>query len=121
MIGFKEFLILNTIVAVLFLLSFLSARRKPQPPSRLNLRRKSKNGSEIQVKKKPPRSYKTRDQRNLTVLFEDQGQTWEAHEVLGLPAGSSTQKIEEAYRKKLSSSDQGPSLIHKAYETLKKL
>lgn len=119
MIGFKEFLVLNAIVAVLFLLSFLSARRKPLPPSRLNLRGKSDSGGEVQVKKKPLKPRKVRGQRDLTVLFDYQGQTCEAHEVLGVPAGGSSQEIKKAYEGLMSSQSGDLQLVEKAYAALK--
>lgn len=38
-------------------------------------------------------------ERPLNVMFNYNGETWDAYEVLGLPAGSSLERADEAYKK----------------------
>lgn len=44
-------------------------------------------------------------ERNLNVHFNYNGHSWDAYEVLGIPAGSGPEKVEEAYQKATSSAD----------------
>jgi len=44
--------------------------------------------------------------RSLTVYFQFNGESWEAHEVLGIPAGSELRRAREAYNRcRVSSPD----------------
>jgi hypothetical protein len=46
-------------------------------------------------------------ERPLNVVFNYNGHSWDAYEVLGLPAGSSPEKVELAYREALKKVDRG--------------
>jgi hypothetical protein len=46
-------------------------------------------------------------ERPLNVVFNYNGHSWDAYEVLGLAAGSSMEKVEHAYRASLESVDVG--------------
>jgi len=46
-------------------------------------------------------------ERPLNVVFNYNGHSWDAYEVLGLPAGSSLERVEEAYRESLQRVDAG--------------
>ena len=46
-------------------------------------------------------------ERPLNVVFNYNGHSWDAYEVLGLPAGSSLEKVEAAYREGLNRVDAG--------------
>ena len=46
-------------------------------------------------------SESTAHERSLTTIFQYNGHSWDAFEVLGLPAGSSDQKAEEAFQKSI--------------------
>ncbi len=41
-------------------------------------------------------------ERPLNVVFNYNGHSWDAYEVLGLPAGSSPEKVEQSYRTQLA-------------------
>ena len=43
--------------------------------------------------------------KNLSIYFIYNGHEWEAHEVLGVPAGASMPKVTEAYQKLIITSD----------------
>ena len=42
------------------------------------------------------------DERSLNVVFNYNGHSWDAYEVLGLPAGCSPEKVESAYKESLA-------------------
>ncbi len=44
-------------------------------------------------------------ERPLNVMFNYNGHSWDAYEVLGLPAGSSLEKVDEAYSQALKKAD----------------
>jgi hypothetical protein len=46
-------------------------------------------------------------ERPLNVVFNYNGHSWDAYEVLGLPAGSSPEKVEQAYRESIKTVDPG--------------
>jgi hypothetical protein len=59
-------------------------------------------------------------EKNLNVLFMFNGHSWDAHEVLGLPAGAGRQMIEEAYKKAIARvSPDSKDFIEAAYQALK--
>ena len=47
-----------------------------------------------------------RKERTLNVFFNYNGHSWDAYEVLGIPAGSSREATEEAYRIALGKVDE---------------
>ncbi len=55
----------------------------------------------------PPERVKPMEmlERPLNVVFNYNGETWDAYEVLGLPAGSSMERVEQAHRESLQRSD----------------
>lgn len=60
-----------------------------------------------------------RGERPLNVVFNYNGHSWDAYEVLGLPAGSSPEKVDQAFRESLASVDIGSrSFIEAAYRAI---
>lgn len=51
--------------------------------------------------REPPRP----GERELNVHFNFNGHSWDAYETLGLPAGSSMDRVEEAFRQALRNAD----------------
>jgi hypothetical protein len=59
-------------------------------------------------------------ERPLNVVFNYNGHSWDAYEVLGLPAGSSPDKVEEAYKAQLASVEAGSRpFLDAAYAAIK--
>ena len=58
--------------------------------------------------------------RTLTILFMFNGHSFEAYETLGLPAGSSLEASEEAYRNIALSGKESQEFIRAAIETIRK-
>jgi hypothetical protein len=87
-------------IALLLVILFM-ARGKQAGPSRLKLSRKKAALREISAKKSNVPStvvHKASGERPLNVLFNYNGETFDAFEVLGLPAAAPWDLIERVYR-----------------------
>ena len=76
----------------------------------------------------PARPYRSMDltsfpesfERSLTVHFNFNGHEWEAYEILGLPAGSSMESVEVAYREMMASVEsESQPFVDAAYRAIK--
>ena len=92
-----RFFILNGVVLLLLVIYIL--RKRPKSSFRLRMTRlrggtlaPDVSSSDLGLGGQPPR------EKNLNTLFNYNGHTWDAYEVLGLPAGSPQNKIDEDYR-----------------------
>jgi len=114
----QEFLILNVIGGGAFLAWYLLSRGGERPPSKLDLKapdtqpvvvppeapEKNNNTSAP-----PPRFTQVRrtqlpapKPKELNILFNYNGHTWDAYEVLGVPAGASMPTVTKAYYEAIS-------------------
>lgn len=100
----QAFLWFSVFLAVIFVISFLWGR-KGKDPSRLSLRSTLK-GPKTPVAKgqqKPDVHFYTEDaseagnSKSLNVMFVYNGHTFDAYEVLGIPAGSSLDSAKKAF------------------------
>lgn len=58
-------------------------------------------------------------EKTLNVLFNYNGHTWDAYEVLGVPAGTSIDKITEALHRELRKQDPSSHhFLHAAYQAI---
>lgn len=58
-------------------------------------------------------------ERSLNVMFNYNGHSWDAYEVLGLPAGSTIENVESSYKANLSRIDQASRpFIEAAYQAI---
>lgn len=58
-------------------------------------------------------------EKHLNVIFTYNGHEWDAYEVLGLPAGSSPQSVDEAYQKmRATVADDSKHFIDAAYRAI---
>lgn len=113
----QAFLWINISIAVVLILLFIWGRRNPHKPSRLNLRAGQKGPASSKtvstdVKRQAPSDFHVRSKsrepgeeniKNLNVMFMYNGHSFDAYEVLGLPAGASFQNVKAAYEKIISS------------------
>jgi hypothetical protein len=93
----QDFFMLDGFV-VLALITYL-LRRAPRNGTRLRLQQ-GVRGSSLPASKgarTAPVFGGTRDSRQLTVNFNYNGHSWEAYEVLGLPAGSPFEQVQVAF------------------------
>lgn len=93
----KEFMIYYALGSVLALLVVFVFPRKRQG-MRLRLGASKTRGGPLVVTTPKP------VERPLNVIFNYNGESWDAYEVLGLPAGSSPEMVEAAYREELAKS-----------------
>lgn len=103
----SEFVLYYAAGLLLALVVFM--RRRPRKGMRLRLRGSAPSdgvsGGHFNEKTKlkgmrPPEEFSHIQQageRPLNVVFNYNGHSWDAYEVLGLPAGSSPEKVEEAF------------------------
>lgn len=99
----KSFLIINGLIIMALLYLFWRSRKK-EGPSTLNL-------------EKGPRSSAS---RVLSVVFNYNGESWDAFEVLGLSAGASVAQAEQAYREMSQKQPTSEAFLMAAFEAIKK-
>lgn len=102
----RHFIVLNAVVVTLLVMSFLRMRRsnKRGPMRIADPRQKSQEVSQKLVIKKiiiedenDPRYIA--QEKSLNVMFNYNGHSWDAYEILGIPAGSGFEKSFQAYEK----------------------
>lgn len=114
----QDFLIMNAVGAGGFLLWYLVSRGGSRRPTVLNL--KAKDSAPPVVNPLPPESavippattpsYSTRNAplerpKNLNIMFNYNGHSWDAYEVLGVPAGANLKLVTDAYQKAVRNSE----------------
>ena len=110
-IGSMNFIFINVILVVVLLLYFLSGRSTPKP-SKLNLSAKKKLDAVTHKNDE--------EMRSLTVYFQYNGETKEAYDILGVPAGASLKMAEEAYQKIIEEKTQVDDLCLNAIEAVRR-
>lgn len=61
------------------------------------------------------------ESKNLNVIFNYNGHSWDAFEVLGIPAGAKPAAVEEAYKKVLKETDKSShDFVRTAFEAIRK-
>lgn len=120
----KEFLIFSFVLLVV-LVAYMLYRPKKQP-SRLKLR-DSKDGGKVDFSSLgiDVEGFEDGDApstaKEINIIFQFNGHSFEAYEVLGLPAGSSLREVEKAYRDSLNEKDmQAQEILHFAYRAILK-
>lgn len=142
-----EYVALNLIFVTLLVGSFLFIRRGSKAPTVLNLKNptsgKEESGSSTpQVRNFSRTEYKPRssqnsingtigpelmaeskakscDEKDLNILFNWNGHTWDAYEVLELPAGSSRVAVQKAFEtKKIKVEKESVAFITAAYNAI---
>ncbi len=59
-------------------------------------------------------------EKSLNVLFNYNGHSWDAYEILGLPAGAAMPQVEAAYQKALTAATvEGRDFIESAYQSIR--
>jgi hypothetical protein len=113
----QDFFYLSLAVSLVLLLSFLLGRRGYMPPSKLDLKKSASSSrlAEDLVPSEQPA------EKNLNVIFMFNGHSFDAFEVLGLPAGSSLLAVEAAFLKlKKQVDSKQAEFIHAAYQAIKR-
>lgn len=99
----QAFLWINAVLAVA-ILSLFAIRRGQRQPTRLRLRNGSRLKYDIdKAATMDPETLRAqamgRREKSLNVLFNYNGHSWDAFEVLGLPAGAPAPLVDEAYKR----------------------
>ena len=108
----QVFLLVNIAIGVIFVVLFLW-RKGIAKPSKLNLKAEAK----AKIQAKHDRHVMSKEARrasldpgsnirDLNVKFIYNGHDWDAYEVLGLPAGSSTPQAQAAFDRAAANADQ---------------
>ncbi len=86
----RYFVLVNSALVIMLLYLFFKDR-KQKPNSKFDINKKSKPLDSSSF-------FKT-EGKELNVLFNFNGETFDAYEVLGVPAGSPLDEVEKAYKK----------------------
>lgn len=92
----KFFLLLNILLLILFI--YWMTKDLKKKPSKLNFKKKKTvdyTSFEDVLKNKEQNN--DQYEKVLNVLFQYNGETWDAYEVLGLPAGASVEDAHKAF------------------------
>ncbi|MFM6928999.1 MAG: hypothetical protein ACKOX6_11080 [Bdellovibrio sp.] len=112
----QDFLTLNLVGAGAFVFWYLVSRGGGSRPTRLDMSAKDTAPPLINAEPEPqPAAVAIRKvahpdladkkTKNLNVMFNYNGHSWDAYEVLGVPAGASIKTVTEAYQTALRRSD----------------
>ncbi len=119
----QQFLWISAIVAISFVAIFLYPRDK-KGPSRLRMfgGQKNlpahKNSSTMSQEARRSSSGEVKV-KVLNVMFNYNGHAWDAHEVLGVPAGAPMEMVKAAYQKSLTTTDSSShDFISTAYNAI---
>jgi hypothetical protein len=114
----QGFLLLNGLVAIGVVVMFLWGRNSIAKPSRLNLKEPKKSISNID-EFTPFGSEHFSGIRNLNTRFMYNGNDFDAYEILGIPAGSSIERIRFGFERCLRESDpESHPFFHAAYRAI---
>ncbi len=99
----KWFLLLN-ILFVIILFVLYRRDNKTQKPSKLNFKKSHRtiDQGEFEAVFREKQQNNDQYEKVLNILFQFNGETWDAYEVLGLPAGSNISDAKAAYEVALS-------------------
>lgn len=109
---------------------FLLGRAKIKAPAKLRMRT-DRSGQSLQamnsnlsfshqISPEALQSEGLQNAKNLNVIFMHNGHSFDAFEVLGVPAGAPTAMVEQAYRRAIINTDeQSSEFINAAYRALK--
>lgn len=129
----QEFFYFQIGVALFLVILFVTIKKKAPPPTPLDLKEESHRHSLAAVDTKPAapnpyRNYKkpiasvpVRKAKELNVMFMYNSHSWDAYEVLGIPAGSSLEEVQRAYIKMVEQSKpESVEFLTTAFEAIKK-
>jgi hypothetical protein len=134
-LSLHDLLILNGAIVIFVIVSFLLVRKSARQPVRLRLNEKVKldtseaaaatgarsassaGRSSAAQSAAQPSEFSASPEKSLNVIFNYNGHSWDAFEVLGVPAGSSPDAIKAGYEKLLSKTDpESAEFLRTAYE-----
>ncbi|WP_374078715.1 hypothetical protein [Bdellovibrio bacteriovorus] len=110
----QDFLTLNLVGAGAFIFWYLLSRGGPRRPTQLNMKAQDSAPPLMEATPEPPPpgaalrrhpDIEGATVKSLNVMFNYNGHSWDAYEVLGVPAGASIKLVTEAYQAAIRRSD----------------
>lgn len=124
----QDFLTLNLVGAGAFIFWYLLSRGGPRRPTQLNMNAKDSAPPLMEASPEPPPSgaalrrhpdVEGTTAKSLNVMFNYNGHSWDAYEVLGVPAGASIKLVTEAYQAAIRRSDkESVEFLETAYRAI---
>lgn len=135
----QHFLLLNIAILFFFVLWFLAGRRgNSKKPTQLQMKRGNEAPPGGVLQKTPdqtpgpgryshPRYQKylqdeclsAHQSKDLNILFNYNGHTWDAYEVLGVPAGANLVEVTQAYQQQLKTAEpESHEFLETAFKTI---
>lgn len=116
----QDFLILNLIVAGCFILWYLLSRGGAKAPSRLNLKAQDSGPVLMEASLENALAVpEVCEPVSMNILFNYNGHTWDAYEVLGVPAGAQLRMVTDAYQDLVQrSSPESREFLETAYKAI---
>lgn len=115
----KWFLLVNIFFVIIL---FLLYRRdtKAQKPSKLNFSKNKRTleGGEFESVLREKQENNDQYEKVLNILFQFNGETWDAYEVLGLPAGSNIPEAKIALERAILEGRDSEAFLRAAYEAI---
>jgi hypothetical protein len=109
----QDFFLLNLGAAILLVLIFIVGRKSIGKPANLNLR-KGVNTEDGLIVQDPIPGEKT-----LNVIFMHNGHTFDAHEVLGCPAGANLKMVEDYFNQAVARKGSDVEFLRSAFSAIK--
>lgn len=126
----QDFLTLNLVGAGAFVFWYLVSRGGGSRPTRLDMSAKDTAPPLMNAEPEPQQAavavrgrtqpdLADKNSKNLNVMFNYNGHSWDAYEVLGVPAGASIKTVTEAYQTALRRSDKSSmEFLETAYRAI---
>ncbi|MEK2644699.1 hypothetical protein [Bdellovibrio sp. BCCA] len=125
----QDFLTLNLVGAGAFIFWYLVSRGGSRRPTQLNMKAKDSAPPLMEATPEPPTTAGVALRRHpdvegtvtksLNVMFNYNGHSWDAYEVLGVPAGASLKIVTEAYQAAIRRSDkESLEFLETAYKAI---
>lgn len=118
----EHFVLIETIVVLLLVISFLR-KRQPVKPVKLKLRKKNGLGTleraiEGEIEERVVDCEK--QEKELNVFFVFNGHSFDAYEVLGVPAGASLEVVQKQYERVCQEDPENQEIHDLALQTIQK-
>lgn len=124
----QDVFLINAGVGLAIFLLFM-VRRGQREPTRLNLRARGSNIKDLAAGSEGQHVVSLQavaaqalhpNEKSLNILFNYNAHTWDAYEILGVPAGAPPKMVEEAYRKAVAQvSPSSQEFISSAYQAIR--
>ena len=117
-----KWLLLVNLAFVIILFLLYRRDSKAQKPSKLNFNKAHRSiDGEFETVFKQKQENNEQYEKVLNILFQFNGETWDAYEVLGLPAGSNTSDAKVAFERALQEGKDSEAFLRAALEAIARI